>query len=427
MGKNLAGKELGRGITQRKNGVYCGRYTDVYGRRISLYNKSLYALKDALERAKEKTKKAKSKISATEDLTLDEWFDVWLHTWKHGLIRPSTQVLYENCYNNHVSPALGKRRLSTLTQSIIRDMLNRMMDNGDGDATITYSKRILHDMLSKAEDDGRIEKNPCRGIRLKHNPMPERRILTREEQKEFFTVSSGTYYDNLFVVAVHTGLRTGELCALTWEDVDLDIGVIHVTKTLSYQKYPGDTGKEFHIGPPKTDAGVRDVPITASCAASLRKQYIQRAVVASKRSSKPKKGYENLLFVSRLGTPLNDSVLNDAISRLVLEINSMRADEDQFAPMSMHAFRHTFATRCLEAGIQPKVIQQYLGHASLQMTMDLYVHVTKEQSVREIRLLEKLDNEMDEDKEEKAEKAYSAYRKKEKEEENKVTEFRSMA
>lgn len=107
---------------------------------------------------------------------------------------------------------------------------------------------------------------------------------------------------------------------------------------------------------------------------------------------KPIQGFENLLFLSSLGTPLNATTYCDAIAKVVETINLMKDPLEQMEKFSGHCFRHTFATRCFEAGIQPKTVQAYLGHATLQMTMDLYTHVTEDFKQSEIEKLENKEN-----------------------------------
>lgn len=151
--------------------------------------------------------------------------------------------------------------------------------------------------------------------------------------------------------------------------------VIHITKSLSYQKFEGDTGKTFHMGKTKTKSSYRDVPMNKRCEIALKKQLLQKRVVSGRNGAKTLKGFENLIFTTKYDTPLNAQIYADAIKAIVEQINLMREELEQFETFSGHCFRHTFATRCFEAGIQPKTVQKYLGHATLQMTMDLYTHV----------------------------------------------------
>ena len=204
--------------------------------------------------------------------------------------------------------------------------------------------------------------------------------MTLDEQNTFFEYCQNTFYDNLFNVAVNTGLRPGELFALQLGDIDFDYGFIDVNKTLVYQKYLTDERKEFHVEPPKTKQSYRKVPINSVCREYLQRQIELKRVVSQKR---PKQQNE-YLFVTKFNTPLNSVIYSDAIKAVIRQINLMKPFDDQFEVFSGHAFRHTFATRCFENGVDAKVVQSYLGHASLKMTMDLYTHVTNEKSMMDI-------------------------------------------
>ena len=155
---------------------------------------------------------------------------------------------------------------------------------------------------------------------------------------------------------------------------------IDVNKTLVYQKYLDDTCKTFHVEPPKTKQSYRKVPINSVCRTYLEKQIELKEVVKSKR---PKQQNE-YLFVTKFNTPINSQIYSDAIKAVIRQINLTRSFDNEFVVFSGHTFRHTFATRCFESGIEPKVVQSYLGHASLKMTMDLYTHVTQDKSSADI-------------------------------------------
>lgn len=181
-------------------------------------------------------------------------------------------------------------------------------------------------------------------------------------------------------MAVNTGLRPGELFALQLEDIDLENGFIDVNKTLVYQKYLTDEKKEFHVEPPKTKQSYRKVPINSICREYLKRQFELKKIVSKKR---PKQQNE-YLFVTKFNTPLNSVLYSGAIKAVIKQINLIRPFEEQFKVFSGHTFRHTFATRCFENGVDAKVVQKYLGHASLKMTMDLYTHVTDDKSAMDI-------------------------------------------
>ena len=235
-------------------------------------------------------------------------------------------------------------------------------------------------MLQRAVEDNLVINNPVSGIKLREDKEIKAKALTIEEQNTFFDYCRNTFYDNLYNVAVNTGLRPGELFALQLSDVDLENGYIDVNKTLVYQKYLDDGCKTFHIEPPKTKQSYRKVPINSVCRIYLEKQFELKRVIASKRP----KQQNNYLFVTKFNTPLNSQIYSDSIKAVIRQINLTRSFDNQFEVFSGHTFRHTFATRCFEAGIEAKVVQSYLGHASLKMTMDLYTHVTDEKSSLDI-------------------------------------------
>lgn len=380
MGKDLQGKELGKGISQRRDGKYQARYPDRYGKRHCLYNSSLSALR---KEYKEAVRKDVNAPAVKRDYTLNEWYEQWIGVYKYE-VRDSTRLQYSLIFKNHISPALGNLHLPQITTLDVKRFLNSMKSNGYSFEMRNKSRIVLLDMFDKAVMDDFAFKNPARGIKLKRDEIVERRVLSQEEQVDFFDACRGTFYDETFTVAVLTGLRPGELFALTWEDIDLKARTISVTKTLLYQKLEGDSSKMFHIHPPKTEASNRIVHFDERCALALKSQFRKKSNIALRTTSSPLPGLENLLFVTKYNTPLNASIYNSAIQRIVDLINESRCELERFEPLSGHCFRHTYATRCFEAGVEPKVVQKQLGHASLKMTMDLYTHLFEDKKLEEL-------------------------------------------
>lgn len=384
MGKDLKGKELGEGIRQNKNGRYEARFVDRFGKRISLYATSKVEIKKKLKEAIEQDR---MHTSVRKKFTLDEWYDRWMNIYKIGVIRLNTKRHYEYVFKNNISPYLGLKFIHEIKPIDVKNVINEADKRGLGWESQNKIRILLVDMFDCAMENDYVIKNPARGVKLaKCKPKDERIVLSVEEQKEFFNCSSGTFYDNLFVVAVQTGLRPGELFALTKDDIDLEKKMISVTKTLLYQKLEGDDKKEFHIDQPKTRSSERVVPINTACEKALIAQFRLKRIV-EKRYPKDSE-FKDLLFVTKLNTPLNSVLYCAAIEKIINEINLLRDELDKFPKFSGHSFRHTFATRCLEAGVAPKTIQKLLGHASLQMTMDLYVHINDKFKESEIRKLE---------------------------------------
>lgn len=377
MGKDLKGKELGVGLSQRKDGLYQARYTDRWGQRKSFYSKDLRKLRRQLA---EVIAGNENFTAVKADVMLDRWFSRWMEIYKDKSIRPNTKREYTHIYNKNISPYLGGRKINSLVKSDIQQLIDRAADANYAYERQSKIKVMLHDMLQRAVEDNLIVNNPVSGIKLRADKEIKAKALTLEEQRTFLDYSRNTYYDNLFNVAVNTGLRPGELFALQLSDIDLDNGFIDINKTLVYQRYLTDAKKEFHVEPPKTKQSYRKVPINSVCRHYLEEQIKLKDVISSKRP----KQQNDYLFVTRYNTPLNSQIYSDAIRAVIRQINLTRPFDNQFEIFSGHTFRHTFATRCFESGVDAKVVQSFLGHASLKMTMDLYAHVTEEKSAMDI-------------------------------------------
>ena len=385
MGKDLNGKELGNGICQRKNGKYCARYVDRFGNRKTIYDDKISEIRKKLALA---IAENENHISVKENITLDKWFGYWIDVYKKKSVRPNTLREYTHIYNKSISPYIGNYNINSITKSVIQNLILKADDSGYGYERQNKIKIILSDMFSKAIDDEFLVKNPAKSVRIYGKKKISAKALSKDEQEIFFECCAGTFYDNLFNIAVNTGLRPGELFALTEKDINLEEGYIDVNKTLVYQKYLDDDCKVFHVEPPKTCQSYRKVPINSLCRKYIERQISQKNVIENKRP-KEKNDY---LFTTKFNTPLNSQIYSDAIKAVIDMINVSKSCDEEMEYFSGHTFRHTFATRCFEAGVSPKVVQSYLGHATLQMTMDLYTHVMPEKLNSDIERIASKDN-----------------------------------
>lgn len=383
MGKDLQGNELGQGIIQKKDGRYEARYVNRFGKRTSVSGRNL---KEVRKKYNEAIYENDKELNLREDMKLDEWYSQWMNVYKIDVIRNNTRTRYKSIYQKHISPYLGNYKLRDIKQIDIKRLINDMDKNNYHYETKNAVRILLVDIFNKAINNEYLMKNPAKGITVKRDEEKDIRVLSVEEQTIFFDSCKGTFYDNLYVVAVSTGMRIGELAALRWSDIDLDKKVIHITRTLVYQKYDTDTKKQFHFELPKTKTSKRDIPINRQCEIALKKQFIQKAVVTAKApvSKIPPKEFQDLLFTTKFNTPLNSQIVCDSIKKIVEEINLTRDVLDEIEEFSPHTLRHTFATRCFESGIQPKTVQAYLGHATLKMTMDLYTAVMPDHLTNEM-------------------------------------------
>ena len=376
MGKSLKGKELGKNISQRKDGRYQARFINRFGQRQTIYAKTLNEIRARLR--EEQYNDVKEVNVVSNNVTLDEWFKIWLETCKQGC-RASTKETYTVHYKR-IQHDLGWRKITSLNLVIMQDAINKLCS----DNARKNSKKILVDMLDKAVDTNLLTKNVAKQINpiITREKKKERRVLTVEETEQFLMQAEGTFYYELFVLALETGMRVGELCGLTWEDIDFRDKLLHVRHTLCYFSKGGKYVFEMHDT--KTDNGERVIPLTEKAIKTLKKQKIRKQEIILK-GKMPVEGYENLVFVTRNNRPTQQFIIQECMNLIIQRIQQVNENFEAFTP---HTFRHSFATRAIENGMQPKVLSKLLGHGQLQITMDLYCHVMEDTLVEEMKKME---------------------------------------
>lgn len=382
MGKDLKGNELGKGIRQNKNGRYEARFVDRFGERKSIYATSKVEVRNKL---KEALNENLEKKSVKKRMLLKQWYEEWMRVYKIPVIRKNTKKHYEHIFRSKILPVLGDMYMDEIKQIHVQSLITSLEKKDYSWETLNKTKILILDLFNMAIINDYAIKNPTKGIRITRVKPNERVVLTIEQQKDFFECCAGTFYNNLYVVAVNSGLRQGELCGLTEEDLDFKNHCIKVSRTLLYEKFDEDETRTFHFGEPKTKNSTRLIPMTEECEQALKSQMVLKRILAQKYVKNDE--FSSLLFVTKFNTPICAQVMNDSILRIIKEINLQRDVIDLFPDFSSHTFRHTFATRCIEAGISPKVLQGYLGHATLEMTMNLYVHTTENFKQEEIKKL----------------------------------------
>ena len=380
MGKSLNGKELGKGISQRKeDGLYIARFTNRFGKRQVISDKTYNGIQKKLREAIVADEKAINVINS--NMTLDEWYDKWINTCKKNC-RNNTKETYAKHYKR-IKNALGWRKLNKLNLVVMQDAINELRTDNER----KNSKKILVDMLEKAVASDLIPKNVAKQIttEITKEEKKPRRVLTVKETEIFLAEAESTFYYNLFVVALETGMRIGELSGLQWEDIDYKEKVVHVRHSMTY--FSKDGKYQFELHPTKTNKGLRDIPLTSKAIVALRQQYfIKQTLVNS--GKEPLKGFENLVFVSKNNKPTTQFLVSECIGGILKKIHKNNPDL-VFEKITPHCFRHTFATRWLEAGVPIKTVSAMLGHSQLQLTTDLYMHVTQDSLFKGLEQFEK--------------------------------------
>ena len=378
MGKSLNGKELGKGISQRKDGIYQGRFMNRFGKRQTIYATTLKEIRQKLRDEEYEDEKCVNVVR--KDMTLDEWYVIWMDTCKKNC-RASTKETYAKHYLR-IKEALGWRKLTSLNLVIMQQAFNEL----SSDNKRKNSKKILVDMLEKAIDSDLLVKNVAKQINtvIAKEDKKERRVLTKKEAEIFLSQAEGTFYYNLYVVALETGLRIGELMGLQWSDIDFNKKVMRVRRSLCYFSREGKYVFEWHDT--KTHNSKRSIPLTSKALTVLKQQKVVRQTIFLKHANNAIDEYRDLVFVTRNNRPTQQFIVQECIDVTIRHIQKEHPEFERFSP---HCFRHTFATRAIENGMQPKTLQKLLGHGSLQMTMDLYCHVTEDTLFEAMELMEK--------------------------------------
>lgn len=384
MGKSLTGKELGQGISQRKDGRYQARFTNRFGKRRTVYAKTLSEVRQKLRNEQYEDEKGLNVISS--NMTLDEWFDIWMDTCKRNC-RDTTKASYTHSYNR-IRRSLGWRRLNNINLINMQQAFNELKT----DMSRKDTKRILIDMYNRAIDADLVLKNIPMQINtiVSKDSIPEEpRVLTVDETAIFLKEAANYRYYNAFSLNLETGMRIGELLGLEWSDIDFDNQAIYVNRTLVYvtckDKSSPMYGKKVNVfHEPKTRKGKRKIPMTLKAYQILKRQKRWKAEIEA-RGYKAPKGFENLVFVNTRNSPISRTDTN-----LVMKIISdkIAKEYEDFKPLTPHTLRHTFATRCIERGMNPKTIQIILGHSSINITMNLYCHVTEDMLLSEMNKFE---------------------------------------
>ncbi len=301
--------------------------------------------------------------------TLGEYLERWLRDYGQARLAPKTLESYTDILRAFVIPALGHVPLQALQPAHLQSLYARLLESGRRDGrpgglsprTVHYIHRVIHRALEVAVKLQLVPRNVADAVEPPRARRPEATALDAEGARRLLEAADGHRLYPIIHLALHTGLRAGELLALRWEDVDLDRGILQVRRTLQRLR-----GQGLHVKEPKTERGRRTVALPASAVEVLRRHRRQQA--EERLAAGPDYQDYGLVFCWQDGRPLDPyGWLTHAFRRL--------ADRAGFPGLRFHDLRHTHATLLLLGGIHPRVAQERLGHSDIRTTLELYSHV----------------------------------------------------
>lgn len=360
----------GENIYKRKDGRWEGRY--IKGRRPNgrihygyIYGKKYTEVKYQLVLIKSQTQTQEMSGLIAYDGNLRDWAYYWLEHLVHPKVKSSTYTSYRNKMELHVLPIIGNISLQKLKKENIDHLLSKLRENLKA-SSIRSIYSVLTNCIEKAVTTNLLLVNPCKGVELPRAERKTVQALSVTDQKKLVQAISQNKHFFSILLALQTGLRIGEICGLKWEDIDFENDLLWVKRTVQRMPSHKKVGSKTTIieVSPKSMTSKRKIPLTKLLKEQLlelKEKSNSDYVISNKSRAMEPRAIAYRFQVLRKKIGLED--------------------------FSFHSLRHTFATRCLEAGGNIAAISSLLGHSSIKMTLDCY---TNSFFTEERQLVEKL-------------------------------------
>jgi integrase len=353
-------KRRGRGegtVYQRRDGRWVAEITLEDGRRKPLYGKTQA---EAIEKLKQAQYELKQGTLATgPKQSVKDLFRYWLEQVHRRKLRASTYVRYRGALEIHIIPVLGQVAVQKLTMRHIQQFYNKKLDEGQSRSSVHVMHKVIHQALDYAVKERLLAINPSTGVSL---PSPEKRKiqpLTLEQAQHLLQIAQGTMMEPLIALALTVGTRIGELLALRWSDLNFEAGMVYIHRSLTQTE-----NLRFTVGDPKTEAGERTLllpqPVLEILTTHRTRQLAERLKAGTAWQ------HHDLVFCTNEGKQYWPNTVRRRFYRLVEKAGLPR--------MHFHDLRHHAATLLANMGVNPKVVQEILGHSDIEMTMNIYTH-----------------------------------------------------
>lgn len=384
------GRVLRNGEIQKSDGRYRYKYIDAFGQPKYVYswrldkNDRMPAGKKSELSLREKEKQIAADlfdqiVPEGGNLTVLALVEKYI-SLKTG-VRPTTEAGYKTVLNLLRREEIGRKRIDKVKISDAKAWLVQLQKNGRGFSTIRTIRGVMRPAFQMAVDDDLIRKNPF-GFELStviYNDSVTRGALTREQERRFLNFVKEDnhfikYYDGIYIL-FNTGLRISEFVGLTKADIDFKEMKINVDHQL--QRY-NEIG--YKVVEPKTESGVRQVPMTAEVAEAFRR------IIKARVNPKIEPiidGYAGFLFLDKDGHPMVAMHWEKYFQHICQKYN--RIYKLQMPKVTPHVCRHTFCSKMAAARMNPKTLQYIMGHSDIGVTLNTYTHLGFEEASEEVR------------------------------------------
>lgn len=403
--KDNRGRALRKGEVQRaSDNRYMYTYTDPLGRRKFIYANTLVELRE------KEQKLIKDQLDGLDlyvagKATVNDTFDRYLST--KFKLRDTTRSNYVYMYDKYVRDTFGKKKIAEIKYSdVLQFYLYLLNQEGLALSTLDNIHTLLHPTFQLAVRDEVIRKNPSDGVMKEIAKETDRtrgirRALTIEQQRAFmdYIANHPVYYHwwPMFTILLGTGCRIGEALGLRWEDLDFENKIININHSMVYYPVGEDRACVQRISKPKTEAGIRTVPMLET----VRDAFLMEREEQEENGFNQTEidGMTGFVFMNRYGGVPNPAAINRTIKRITHSYNSeeiINAKKERRDPVvipdfSCHHLRHTFCTRLCEHETNLKVIQAIMGHRNIETTMDIYAEATDQKKKETFENLSNLD------------------------------------
>ncbi len=351
-------------IYQRNDGRWVASISLEGNKRKTFYGKTRKEVQQKLKTALHQQQQGTLVVAPQQKVGpfLEQWLeDVHKHT-----VRPRTYERYESMLRLHIVPGIGHHQLQKLAPQHLQQFYSQKLEEDLSPTTVASFHKMLHLAFEKAVRWNLIARNICDSVDPPRTKHYEIQPLNEEQIQRFLTTVEGHRLEALFVLALATGMRRGEIMALKWQDVNLSTGMLQVRRILTHMpaKLNGKGG--YVEAEPKTERSRRSIAIASFALEKLKVHRMRQLETKLKAGSLWREN--DLVFCSSVGGHLHSS--RDIFTQFKKLLKKADLPDVRF-----HDLRHSSATMLLSLGIHPKVVQEMLGHSQIAMTMDIYSHV----------------------------------------------------